>query len=438
MVLGGRVVILDQLRLRRSLAQLLGLPAGRRREEPHLALELDQLLIGVRLHFQALELLDEGIAREVLVHLGRRDQLALLVLDLLGHALERLEHALVADRGHGFLDALVRLGALLPRDQDVLLALRLLDPIVQLAERQLELLGFLAMLHPRLVQLHRALRVLVVTQQGLLREVVPPLLHRQHGPALPILGALLLGVHLRRETLLVRDGRRHLLFGLRQLTAHVDDQLVQHLFRILGTVDQVVDVRPDQRRETVKDSHENPRCAGGASLSRAQLTLPRPGEQALRKIYPLLEFRHFPPQLFDRREHVLLPCRATRLALRLELRQVSPAQDERDHGPEEPPDRDDGDQNFHRSLSSPFIYPVRSAGPRGSAPAAVRRSPYARRAPPPRAARPRAPGPGRPCVPRALCANRRHWSRRSCRGSGRPRRDRSARRPSRCTRRPRK
>src|SRR2546427_5382688 len=299
MVLGRRVVILDQLRLRGSLAQLLGLPAGRRREEPHLALELDQLLIGVRLHFQALELLYEGIAREVLVHLGRRDQLALLVLDLLGHALERLEHALVADRGHGFLDALVRLGALLPRDQDVLLALRLLDPIVQLAERQLELLGFLAMLHPRLVQLHRALRVLVVTQQGLLREVVPPLLHRQHGPALPILGALLLGVHLRRQALLVRDGRRHLLFGLRQLTAHVDDQLVQHLFRILGTVDQVVDVRPDQRRETVKDSHETPRCPGGASLSRAHLTLPPLGEHALGEIYALgelgdlcLEVRH--------------------------------------------------------------------------------------------------------------------------------------------------
>src|SRR5690242_2615492 len=106
---GVGVVVLDELGVCRSLPQLLGLPTGCRREEPHLALELDQLLIGVRLHFQALELLDEGIAREVLVHLGRRDQLALFVLDLLGHALERLEHALVADRGHGFLDALVRL-----------------------------------------------------------------------------------------------------------------------------------------------------------------------------------------------------------------------------------------------------------------------------------------------------------------------------------------
>src|SRR2546426_5856818 len=233
------VVILDQLRLRRSLAQLLRLVGGRGREEPHLALELDQLLIGVRSHFQALELLHERIAREILVHLGRRDQLALLVLDLLGHALERLEHALVAHRRHRLLDALVRLGALLPGDQDVLLALRVLDPVVQLAERQFELLGLLAVFHPRLVQLHGALRVLVVAQQGLLRQVVPPLLHRQHGPALPVLGALLFRVHLRREPLLIRDGRRHLLLRLCQLTPHVADQLVQHLFRILGAIDPV-------------------------------------------------------------------------------------------------------------------------------------------------------------------------------------------------------
>src|SRR3989454_8802489 len=175
------VVILDQLRLRRSLAQLLRLVGGRGREEPHLALELDQLLIGVRSHFQALELLHERIARQVLVHLGRCDQLAFLVLNLLGHALERLEHALVADRRHRFLDALVRLGAFLPRDQDVLLALRLFDAVVQLAQRQLELLGLLAVFDPGLVQLHRTLRVLVMPQQGLFGEVVPPLLHRQHG-----------------------------------------------------------------------------------------------------------------------------------------------------------------------------------------------------------------------------------------------------------------
>src|SRR2546430_17179106 len=122
--------------------------------------------------------------------------LALLVLDLLGHALERLEHALVADRRHGLLNALVGFGALLAGDEDVLLALRLLDPVVQLAQRQLELLGLLTMLDPRLVQLHRALRVLVVPQQRLLGEIVASLLHREHRPALPVLGALFFRVHL--------------------------------------------------------------------------------------------------------------------------------------------------------------------------------------------------------------------------------------------------
>src|SRR5712692_1264740 len=215
---------------------------------------------------------------------GRRSpQPPLLVLDLLAHALERLEHALVADRGHRFLDALVRLGALLTSEEDVLPALRLLDPVVQLAERQLELLGFLAVLHPRLVQLHCALRVLVVPQQRLLRQIVPPFLHGEHGPALPVLGALLFLVDLRRQALLVRDGRRHLLLRLRQLIAHIHDQLVQHLLRILGAGDQVADVRPDQRRQTVKDSHEHPRCPE-SSLSRAQLALPPLGEHALGEI----------------------------------------------------------------------------------------------------------------------------------------------------------
>src|SRR5438094_6951885 len=75
-------------------------------------------------------------------------------------------------------------------------------------------------------------------QERLFREIVTPLLDRQDRPTLPVLGALLLRIDLSRQALLVRDRRGHLLFGLRQLTAHVDDQLVQHLFRVLGTVDR--------------------------------------------------------------------------------------------------------------------------------------------------------------------------------------------------------
>src|SRR5213592_2179495 len=190
------VVVLNQLRLGRALSEALRLGRGARRQEPQLALQVEQLLIRVGLHFDRLELLEQRVARQILVHLGRRDELALFVLDLLRHLLERLERALVADRRHRFLNALVRLGTLLARDQDVLLALGFLDPIVELAQRDLELVRFLAVLDPRIVQLQGGLRVLVVAQQRLLRQVVAPFLDGQHGALLPVLGGLFLLVDL--------------------------------------------------------------------------------------------------------------------------------------------------------------------------------------------------------------------------------------------------
>src|SRR2546426_973472 len=282
----GRVpalIVLDELGVRCALAELLGLGWGARAEQAQLLLQVEQLLVRVGLALEALELLHQLVAGEILVDLGRRDELALLVLNLLRHALERLEGALVADRGHRLLDPLVRLGALLARDQDVLLALGFLDLVVQLPERDLQLLGLLTVLDPRVVQRQRPLGVLVVAQQRLLGQVVPPLLHRQDGALLPILGGFLLLVHLRGQALFVGDGRRDLLLGLGQLGPHVDDQLVQHLFRILGARDQVVDVRPDQRRETVKDPH-GPPLGGGPPRARPGLPRPPLGQDPLGEI----------------------------------------------------------------------------------------------------------------------------------------------------------
>ena len=54
---------------------------------------------------------------------------------------------------------------------------------------------------------------------------------------------------------IVRNGGRDLLFRLGQLPLHVDDQLVQHLLGVFGPGDQVVDVRPHQGGQTVKDPH---------------------------------------------------------------------------------------------------------------------------------------------------------------------------------------
>src|SRR5206468_8701799 len=71
------VVVLDQLRLGRSLPEALRLGRGARGQEPQLALQVEQLLIRVGLHFDRLELFQQRVARQVLVHLGGGDQLPL-------------------------------------------------------------------------------------------------------------------------------------------------------------------------------------------------------------------------------------------------------------------------------------------------------------------------------------------------------------------------
>ena len=217
---------------------------------------------------------------ELLLELGRGDRLPLGGLDLLGHPLERLEGALVRHARHRLLDPLLGLGPLGPRDQDVLLPLGLFDLVVELAERELELLGLRLVLEPGLVQLLGALEVLVVADQRLLGEVVAALLHREHRPALPVLRLLLHRLGVGLELLLVRDGGGHLLLGLGQLGLHVQDQLVQHLLRVLGPGDQVVDVRPHHRGQTIEDSHgltfpgtgaSAPRCEASASVIESKL-----------------------------------------------------------------------------------------------------------------------------------------------------------------------
>jgi hypothetical protein len=77
----------------------------------------------------------------------------------------------------------------------------------------------------------------------LLGEVVAAFLDGEHGALLPVLGLAPFGVGLVAEALLIGDGGGHLLLGLRQLRAHVDENLVQHLLRILGGGDEIVDVR---------------------------------------------------------------------------------------------------------------------------------------------------------------------------------------------------
>jgi hypothetical protein len=98
-------------------------------------------------------------------------------------------------------------------------------------------------------------QVLLPAQQRLPRQVVAPLLHRQHGPLLPVVRLPELGVRLVAQPLLVGDGRRHLLLGARQLVAHVQQDLVQHLLGVFRRGDEVVEVGLDEGGEAVEDAH---------------------------------------------------------------------------------------------------------------------------------------------------------------------------------------
>src|SRR5690606_24022227 len=125
--------------------------------------------------FRSLELLDLGLRRvatEGLRDFRSRQRAALRLLDLLGHAIERLERRAIVEAGHRLVDALLRLCPLLLRNQQVLLALRFLDLVIELTQRVLQALRLLVLPAPGLLECDRALGVLLLPEQRLLRQVV--------------------------------------------------------------------------------------------------------------------------------------------------------------------------------------------------------------------------------------------------------------------------
>ncbi len=212
-------------------------------------------MIGAAVEFQRLELLLQVVAGEFLGQLGFGQLLALDFLDLRRHPLEVLEGALVRHRGHGPLNALRRLGTLLTGHQQILFALRLFDLVVESAERRLECFRLGLVTDPRFMQRLRGLHVLVLPHQRLLGQVVAVLLHAEHRPLLPLFRLFLFFFDLSCQLLLISDRRRHFLFRLCQLTPHVGDQLIQDLLRVFRAVDEIVDVRFEQRTQAIKDPH---------------------------------------------------------------------------------------------------------------------------------------------------------------------------------------
>ena len=198
---------------------------------------------------QDFEVVLEARAAQRLGDFRVRKAAALGLFDLLGHAVERLEGRRVRQAGHGLVDPPLRLRALLLGDQQVPLPLGLLDLVVQLPERALELFGLARLATPGLLERETPLGVLLVAHEGLLRQIVSALLHGEHGPVLPLPRLLHLIVELGPQLPLVGDRRGDLSLGLSELVPHVEDDLVQHFLRVLSLGDQIIDIRLDEGRE---------------------------------------------------------------------------------------------------------------------------------------------------------------------------------------------
>ena len=83
--------------------------------------------------------------------------------------------------------------------------------------------------------------------QGGARQGVVLLVHGHLGAAHPLPLVLFVLLQLLLQHVLVGDRNRDLRFDLEQLVLHVQDHLLDHLFRVFGLVHKVVEIRPDQR-----------------------------------------------------------------------------------------------------------------------------------------------------------------------------------------------
>src|SRR6185295_14566141 len=140
-------------------------PGRRRRPQPHLGLQLGERVVGPGARLQRLELLLKRVPGQLPGQLRRGLGLGLDLVDLLAHAIEGVEGAVVRQPAHRVLDGLLSLGPLLPRDQDVLLALGLFDLVVQRAQLVLQLLDGVLLRLPLPLQLQLHLVVLLLARQ---------------------------------------------------------------------------------------------------------------------------------------------------------------------------------------------------------------------------------------------------------------------------------
>src|SRR6266536_4074064 len=132
------------------------------------------------------------------------------------------------------------------RDQQIGFGLGLGELLLKLAQSGLEIFHLSFLIADLLRETSGQLTIALHAMQRGAGQVVFFFADSELGLAHPFGGFLFVFFLLFFEKVLVGDGDRHLRLHLQELVLHVEDDLLDHLFRVFGLVNQVVDVRADQ------------------------------------------------------------------------------------------------------------------------------------------------------------------------------------------------
>src|SRR5438034_4844179 len=214
------------------------------RSAPHLDLRQQPL------HLLLLLERRQAVVDAVVHQVGRRRANRLGEDDLVLHAPERRRVGAAADLGPRGARLAQRAGAAVLRDQDIAAGPGLRQLLLELTERRLQVRHLRPLILHLLLAARRHPAVAERSLEGAARQVGLLLVHRQLRPPRPLRHPLLVLLALALEDVLVGDRDGDLRLHLEELILHVEDDLLQQLLRVLRLVDEIVQVRAHERRDT--------------------------------------------------------------------------------------------------------------------------------------------------------------------------------------------
>src|SRR5437867_5231012 len=187
--------------------------------------------------------------------LGLADRLA--AQHFLTQPVETGDVGSIADRELCVAGGVQRARAAMLGDQQVALCTRLAQLLIQFVERVSQRVDLQPLVgHLAGIAFGQLGEALIAFERGA-RQVVLPLGDRELGLAHPLGRLVFLVLLLLLQQVLIGHRDRHLRLDLQQLVFHVEDDLFDHLLGVFRAVDQIVQVRTDERRDAFEDGHES-------------------------------------------------------------------------------------------------------------------------------------------------------------------------------------